>query len=43
MTRNMHIRERTLANKFTVKKNIYPNGAKLYKKKTTTLLLKMWT
>ena len=42
-SRNMHIRERRLANKFTVKKNIYPNSAKLYRKKTTTLLLKMWT
>ena len=45
MSRKIHIRERKLPNKLTIKKNIYLNGVWLYGQKTkiTTLLLKKWT
>ena len=45
MSGKIHIRERKLSNKLTIKKNIYLNGVWLYRQKTkiTTLLLKKWT
>ena len=39
MSRKIHIRERKLTNKLTIRQNIYLNGAQLYRRKTKTTTL----